>query len=229
MPSERSVDQNPRCATFLGYALVHAPREGNVGHVVILGCSVTLDAARATARHQMLWWLVGCCIIGSVLIWMLWVLPIARSVSNAEPTPLGQEVAVDEGTYGVWMSGRAAMLGVTGCASDGELTEGPSLDWEDTLWWMTPREGFSQVRRVSGGTHLHCESTLDSYEGEYLIARDVFGSRQVWIGRMGERSGTVLAVGAVGLPLLSIFLTPILIVQSLRRLRDQREHSASTA
>ena len=125
----------------------------------------------------------------------------------------------------MWALGPAATLGLVDCVSDGGMAAGPSLDWEDTLWWMTPREGFSEVRRVSGATYLRCESTMGEYDGEYLVARDVFGSRQVWIGRMGERSGTVLAVGAVGLPLFSIFLTPILVVQSIRRSRRQREYS----
>jgi len=177
----------------------------------------------------MLWGLVAICFVGSALIWILWVLPIARSIERAEPVPLGEPIEVSAGAHGVWASGRAAMLGLVRCESDGALSSGPSLEWDDTLWWMTPREGFEQTRRVSGATRVVCEATLDSYEGEYLVARDAFGSRSVWIGRMGEPSGTVLAVGAVGLPLFAVFLTPILIVQTLRRSAHQRESSAGTA
>lgn len=177
----------------------------------------------------MLWALVVACLIGTALIWILWVVPVARSVDEAEPVPLGRTIAVSDGAHGVWVSGRAGMLGLVQCTSDGEVTSGPSLDWEDTLWWMTPREGFEQTRRVSGATSITCESTLESYEGEYLVARDVFGSRKVWIGRMGEPSGTVLALGAVGLPLFAVFLTPVLVVRELRRVRSRRESSAHTA
>lgn len=177
----------------------------------------------------MLWAFVAVCLVGSALIWILWVLPTARSIERAEPVPLGEAIEVPDGAHGVWVSGRAAMLGLVRCESDGVLSSGPSLDWDDTLWWMTPRDGFEQARRVSGASSITCEAAMEGYEGEYLIAGDTFGDRRVWIGRMGEASGTLLAVGAVGLPLFAAFLTPILIVQAIRRSRARREFTARTA
>ena len=39
-----------------------------------------MDEAQAQARLQMLWVLVGCSLMGSVLIWTWWAILIARSV-----------------------------------------------------------------------------------------------------------------------------------------------------
>lgn len=192
---------------------------------------------RLRHRRQMLWALVGVCVVASALIWALWVVPVSQSVAAARPTPLGEAAELPaEGVTGVWASGTAALLGLVECraeTADGislRTWSAPSPGWEDTLWWMTPRTGFSPVRSIAdaGGpaASVTCSSRIDSYDGEFLLAGDVTaGGGGVGLGRMGNvdyPTGTLLALGAVGLPLFSFFMTIVLLVQGLRARRFDR-------
>lgn len=171
--------------------------------------------------------------VAGVLIWMLWVLPVASSVERAHPVPLGRTLSVDldagEGA-GVWASGISAALGTMRCGVAGpddtrvQLVSAPSLNWDDTLWWMTPRTGFEQVLRFtaseSGAHRVHCEDSLETYDGAFLLADDSFGEGAVGLGRgSGFAPGTVLAFCAVVLPLFAVLL-PIVI--GLRLLLTRR-------
>ena len=165
-------------------------------------------------------------LLAGVLIWTLWVIPIASSVDEAEPSGLGSSVRVDldEGErFGVWASGISAALGSTSCtviAPDGaELPwrGAPSLTWDDTLWWMTPRHGFEQIVQFTAsasGVHtVTCVDSLGTYDGDFLVAGDSFGGGEVGLGRTGSNGfalGTVLAFCAVVLPLFSVLL-PVVI------------------
>lgn len=165
-------------------------------------------------------------LIAGILIWTLWVMPIAASVEEAEPNPLGRTVSVDlnEGERsGIWASGISAALGSTDCtaiAPDGAELPGrgaPSLTWDDTLWWMTPRRGFEQIVQFTAsasGVHtVTCVDSLGTYDGDFLVAGDAFGGGEVGLGRTGSNGfalGTVLAFCAVVLPLFSVLL-PVVI------------------
>lgn len=173
--------------------------------------------------------------IAAALIWMLWVVPIATSVEHAEPQPIGtsRTVELDHGqAAGIWATGRAAWLGTAECmvlgpdGSEQPLTAGPSLNWEDTLWWMTPRAGFEQILRFastsSGAYEVRCADRLDTYDGEFLVAGDSFGAGAIGLGRGGSSDfpvGSILAFCAVVLPLFSVLIVPVI---ALRRLRDRR-------
>ncbi|MBO9626671.1 MAG: hypothetical protein J7484_09885 [Microbacterium sp.] len=176
--------------------------------------------------------------VAAVLIWTLWVLPIARSVGDAEPAVVGETLAVDldAGAVGIWGSGRTAAFGTLDCivtAPDGArvpLSGPPSLTWEDVLWWTSPRPGFSQLSRFTapsaGRYDVACVDSLDTYDGEVLVAGDTFGSFAVGLGRSGTSGfpvGSVLAFCAVVLPLFAVLL-PIVI--GLRRRRDGRRADA---
>lgn len=186
---------------------------------------------RMRHRTQLLWALVGVCVVASTLIWALWVVPVSQSVEAAQPVPLGQRVELPaEGVTGVWSSGAAPLLGLVECRA--ETTDGtplrtwsvPSPGWDDTLWWMTPRTGFSPARSIAdaGGAaaSVTCSSRIDTYDGEFLLAGDVTaGGGGVGLGRMGNvdyPTGTLLALGAVGLPLFAFLMTIVLLVQGLR-------------
>lgn len=161
-------------------------------------------------------------LLAGILIWTLWVLPIVSSVEEAPSSPLGRTVLVDleEGARsGVWASGISPALGSTRCtviAPDGvelPLRGAPSLTWDDTLWWMTPRRGFEQVVQftasVSGVHDVTCVDSLGTYDGEFLVAGDTFGGGELGLGRTGSNGfaiGTVLAFCAVVLPLFSVLL-----------------------
>lgn len=189
----------------------------------------------------MLWVLLGACVGGAALIWMLWVLPVASSVADAAPVPLGEISVVDAAageSVGVWASGPAALLGLAECTGtdaaghDVPLFAGATPDWDDVLWWMTPRDGFRQVLRAvpaaPGEVEIVCVSAMDAYEGQFLLAGDSFGAGSVGLGRGGNVDypvGTLLALGAVTLPLFSVLLLVVLIVQTLvsrgRRIRTR--------
>ncbi|MDY0830124.1 hypothetical protein SK224_13405 [Microbacterium sp. BG28] len=186
---------------------------------------------RLRHRRQLLWALVGVCVVASGLIWALWVVPVSQSVAAARPTPLGQTMELPaEGVTGVWASGTAALLGLVECraeTADGSSLRtwsAPSPGWEDTLWWMTPRTGFSPARSIAdaGGAaaSVTCSSQLDAYDGQFLLAGDVTAAGGgVGLGRMGNidyPTGTLLALGAVGLPLFAFLMTIVLLVQGLR-------------
>lgn len=195
--------------------------------------------ARIRVKHktQLLWALVALCAGASLLIWLLWVVPVARSVAEAERVPLGQTVELPaEGVAGVWASGAAALLGLVECRA--ETADGarlavwtvPSPGWDDTLWWMTSGEGVAPVKSVAdaGGAaaSVTCSSRIDTYDGEFLVAGDVTaGGGGVGLGRMGNvdyPTGTVLALAAVSLPLFVVAMTIVLLVQGLRVRRRAR-------
>lgn len=192
---------------------------------------------RMRHRTQLLWALVGACVVASALIWALWAVPVSQSVAAAQPVPLGQTVELPaEGVTGVWASGAAPLLGLVECRA--ETTDGtplrtwsvPSPGWDDTLWWMTHGDGFSPVQSVAdaGGAaaSVTCRSQIDTYDGEFLLAGDVTGAGGgVGLGRMGNidyPTGTLLALGAVGLPLFAFLMTIVLLVQGLRARRSDR-------
>ncbi|WP_344229490.1 hypothetical protein [Microbacterium binotii] len=192
---------------------------------------------RMRHRTQLLWVLVGVCVVASTLIWAVWAVPVSQSVAAAQPVPLGQTVELPaEGVTGVWASGAAPLLGLVECRA--ETVDGSSLDtwsvpspgWDDTLWWMTHGDGFSPVLSIAdaGGAaaSVTCSSRIDTYDGEFLLAGDVTaGGGGVGLGRMGNvdyRTGTLLALGAVGLPLFALLMAIMLLVQRLRARRSAR-------
>lgn len=192
---------------------------------------------RVRHKAQLLWVLVALCVGASLLIWLLWVVPVSRSVAEAEPVPLGDTLELPaEGVTGVWASGTAALLGLVECRA--ETADGgalavwsvPSPGWDDTLWWMTSGEGVSPVKSVAdaGGAvaSVRCSSRIDTYDGEFLVAGDVSaGGGGIGLGRMGNvdyPTGTVLALAAVSLPLFAVAMTIVLLVQGLRNHRRAR-------
>lgn len=187
--------------------------------------------ARATA---------AVCAIAAGLIWWLWVAPVVQSVAAAEPHRLGEPIAVQLSAgerAGVWASGIAANLGTVECRASGPgggdltLRSGPSLDWDDTLWWMTPKPGFAQVLQFTAeraGVHtVSCRDALDTYDAEVLVAGDAFGSGGLGLGAGGASRfpiGSVLAFGAVVFPGVAV-LIPIVI--ALRRASSRRRERAA--
>lgn len=171
-----------------------------------------------------------CACIG-VLIWALWVLPVSASVGEADPVPLGRAVTVDLPAgerVGIWGSGVSAMLGTLECSvsdpSGDELAQrrGPSLSWDDTLWWMTPKRGFEQhTQFTSGDSGVHtvtCTDSLDTYDGEFLVAGDAFGGGSIGLGRTGGNDfamGTLLAFGAVFCLPVAVLLPVVILVRRL--------------
>lgn len=184
------------------------------------------------------------CALASVLIWTLWVLPIAASVGSADARPIGRaatvELAAGE-SIGIWGRGVSANLGTMACvvtAPNGEEVRqgsGPSLDWSDTLWWMTPQWGFeqfSQVTASAAGDHqVRCRDSLDTYDGEFLVAGDSFGNGSVGLGRTGGSDfavGSLLSFGAVFFPPVAVMLAIIVAIRGirLRRVRRNSERAA---
>lgn len=174
-------------------------------------------------------------LVAGVLIWLLWVLPIAGSLSEATPSPIGEPVGVelDAGERaGIWGSGLSVGFGTLDCAVTDpvghEVSQraAPSLTWDDTLWWTNPRPGFEQVSQIvaaeQGRYTVDCRDALGYYEGEILVAGDTFGSGSIGLGRSGSSDfavGTVLAFCAVVCPLFGLLL-PVVI--GVRLLRDRR-------
>lgn len=183
---------------------------------------------------------VICALIG-ILIWMLWVLPIVRSVASADPVPLGRTTAVDleaGDRVGIWADGMSPMLGTMDCivtapdGSDRPQRGASPLSWDDLLWWMTPRDGFEQTaqfRAAESGSHLvRCEDSLDTYDGRFLVAGDSIGDGDVGLGRTGGNDfamGTLLAFGAVVCPPVAV-LVPLVIL--VRRLLTRRSPGSSS-
>lgn len=173
----------------------------------------------------------GVSAVVSVLIWTLWVFPIVRTVEVAEPVAIGSSTSIELATgetVGIWASGRSATFGTLECTvtapDGGEVPQarGASLGWEDLLWWMTPRRGFeqrSQVTAIQAGAHLvRCVDSLDTYDGDFLVAGDSFGTGDIGLGRTGSNDfsiGAVLVFCAVLCPPLAV-LIPLVIL--LRRL-----------
>lgn len=152
-------------------------------------------------------------------IWALWVLPVNASVREAKPhpigAPLGVELAAGE-RVGIWSNSVAAELEVLECevtspeGADIAMRRAPALNWEDTLWWLTSRPGFTQIRAFEaereGRYSVVCHDQTGWYDGEMLIASDSFGGGSVGLGRLGSNdfaTGTILAFCAVVCPLLA--------------------------
>ncbi|MFD6055467.1 hypothetical protein [Agromyces sp. NPDC060279] len=184
------------------------------------------------------------CAVAAALIWWLWVAPIVQSVAAAESRPLGEAATVELAAgerAGVWARGIAANLGTLECRAIGPggaesaMRSGPSLDWDDTLWWMTPKPGFVQLLQFTadraGDYAVSCVDALDTYDAEVLVAGDAFGSGSLGLGAGGASRfpiGSVLAFGAVVFPGVAV-LIPIVI--GLRRwvgrVRDRRRPRSS--
>lgn len=202
---------------------------------------------RLADRDAVAFWFSGFCALAGVLIWTLWVLPVAASVGEADAVPLGRSVQVElpaGDRLGIWGSGISAAFGTMTCTvtdpSGGvlPLRPGPSLSWDDTLWWMTPQRGFEQTRQfttVDEGVHaVTCSDALDTYGGEFLVAGDAFGSGSIGLGRSGSSDfavGTLLAFGAVVCPLIVLMLPGVILIRRLitrrRRTRDARAANGS--
>lgn len=198
----------------------------------------TVEGLRA--KDQAAFIAAAVCAVVSVLIWTLWVLPIVRSIDAAQPAAVGRTLAVElsEGeTVGIWASGRSPALGTMECGVVGpggaELPQsgGSSLGWDDVLWWVTPRHGLaqhSQFTSTAAGEHLvRCEDSLDTYEGEFLVAGDSFGTGDIGLGRTGGSDysiGAILVFCAVLCPPLAVLIPVVIIVRRLvaRRVRTQR-------
>ncbi|MGH3691549.1 MAG: hypothetical protein ACRDT7_15465 [Microbacterium sp.] len=194
-----------------------------------------MSGGRLADRDAVAFGFSALCAVAGALIWILWVAPIASSVADADAVPIGGSVKLDLAAgerVGVWGSGISAAFGTMECtvtAPDGtELPQrgGPSLSWDDTLWWMTPKRGFeqrAQFTSVDAGLHtVTCVDSLDTYDGEFLLAGDAFGTGSVGLGRSGGSDfavGTLLAFGAVFCLPVAVAL-PVVI--SIRRLAARR-------
>ena len=184
------------------------------------------------------WWAVGASAVITVLVWALWVLPVNRSIAAAEPAEIGGPLTTQlaEGaTAGIWATGRSALLGTASCSVTGpDGREVPvqstrDLGWEDTLWWVTARPGFVEIRWFSAaesGEHtVSCVDALGTVEGRYLVADSASGADSVGLGRFGGARypvSSMLALGAVAGPLLAVLLVPVLGIQTLRVRRAER-------
>lgn len=157
--------------------------------------------------------------IGAVLVWVLWALPVADSLGEATPVPLGTPVSVvlSEGERaGLWMNSPAEALGTYRCDVQGPrgravpTAQPPALEWSDVLWWASDRPMFAQVlgfAAASPGEYtVTCVERTGSYGGDVLLARNSFGAGTIGLGRTGGADfavGSLLAFCAVVLPLLS--------------------------
>lgn len=193
---------------------------------------MTGDPVRQKHKDQLALGAAAVGLVAACLIWLLWVLPVARSVGEAEPESIGSTITVDvnAGAVGIWGSGIAPTLGTAECRvrdPDGravDVRDGPLLAWDDTLWWMTPKTGFEQFAQFiapdDGVYEIACADTLETYDGEFLVAGDTFGTAAIGLGRSSVFAvGTLLAVGAVVCPLFAVLLAVIIPV---RRWRDRR-------
>ena len=190
---------------------------------------------RLKAKDHAAFLAAAVCAVVSILIWMLWVLPVAGSIDDARPVPIGRTIAVDlsEGqTVGIWASGRSAALGSMDCTvtdvhgSEVPQSGGSSLRWDDVLWWMTPRRGFEQHSQITaseaGEYVVRCEDSLDTYDGEFLVAGDSFGTGDVGLGRTGGSDysiGAILVFCAVLCPPVAVLIPAVIL---LRRLFTRR-------
>ncbi|WP_026555637.1 hypothetical protein [Arthrobacter sp. 35W] len=188
-------------------------------------------------RLQFGWSVAGLSIVLSVLVWTLWVIPVNRSIEAAAPVTVGEPVVqeLDAGeTIGIWASGISASLGTVECAAigpDGQvptISQRRDLDWDDTLWWVTARPGFKQVRwftaTLSGSHTITCVDSLGTYGGEYLLADSANGEAVIGVGSSGGvkyPASSMLAFAAVGAPLLAVLLVPIMAVQTIRSRRSR--------
>lgn len=71
-----------------------------------------------------------------------------------------------------------------------------------------------------------CRDSLDTYEGEYLLAKSAAGGGQLGVGRSGVTfaKSEILAMSAVFAPLL---LIPIMTIQTLRARLNWRKFQRS--
>ncbi|MEU4016397.1 hypothetical protein AB0E56_14145 [Microbacterium sp. NPDC028030] len=190
-----------------------------------------MRGARLAHRDAVAFGFSAFCGCVGALIWLLWVLPVAASVGDAHPEPLGSTVSVDLDAgerVGIWGSGISTMLGAMKCTATGpDAAEapqygGPSLSWDDTLWWMTPKPGFEQSTQFTSaeaGTYtVICVDSLETYDGEFLVAGDAFGRGSLGLGRTGGSDfavGTLLAFGAVFCPVIVVLLPAVILIRRL--------------
>ncbi|MFK4730582.1 hypothetical protein ROT00_12905 [Agromyces mediolanus] len=203
-------------------------------------------AAALRHRDQTAFAAAAVCAVAAALIWWLWVAPIVQSVAAADSRPLGEAVTVElaAGEHaGVWARGIAANLGTVECRATGPgggalaMRTGPSLDWDDTLWWMTPKPGFVQVLRFTaddaGSYAVSCRDSLETYDAEVLVAGDAFGSGVLGLGAGGASRfpiGSVLAFGAVVLPAVAVLIPVVILLRRAgTRVRERRRRTASEA
>lgn len=171
-------------------------------------------------------------------LWLFWVLPIRASVADAAPVPSGTSVSLrlaDGQRVGIWASGRAAILGTLDCSVRSGEGETPSvhrvreLNWNDTLWWVTPRHGFESYAGFTAGRAgdyvVSCADSIGAYEANVLLAKDPSAPGWLGLGRGGSadfRLSSVFAFSAVVAPLLAVLLLPIMAAQTLRARRVAR-------
>jgi len=191
---------------------------------------VRADRVSDRDRGHMLLIALAVSVVASVLLWTLWVLPTSRSVAEAQVAESGSTLVfeADAGQrVGVWTENVAHNLGTFTCVADGPAAvsswRGPSLTWDDTLWWMTGRTGYEQYAQLffseSGTYTLSCADERDVYDGGFVIAADVFGGFGIGLGRQGAVDfpvGTVLAVSAVVAPLFVILFPIVLLLRAMR-------------
>lgn len=160
--------------------------------------------------------------IGAVLVWMLWALPIARSLEASSPGPLDVPVTIRLATgerAGVWMDSAATAFATSSCSvidptgAEAPTTRPPALEWSDVLWWVSDRPMFQQVVGIEArraGEHIvRCAERTGWLDGEILVARDSFGGGAIGLGRTGAAdfaTGTILVFCAAVLPLLAAML-----------------------
>lgn len=190
---------------------------------------------------SMLWAAVIAALVSSVL-WWVWAQPITVSVRDATVLSTGtdESIVVEAGTdvVGVWASGRAAAFGTLACFVDDEPAAGwpgPSLSWDDTLWWASGRHGFEQDQQLTldptASHEVRCEDGFDgTYEAEYVVARDSFGSGMLGLGRTGAADfpvGSIMAVLTVAGPLLAIMFPFVALANAVSNRRAARSVGAS--
>lgn len=172
------------------------------------------------------------CALGSALVWLLWVQPVANSLDSADTSPVSIPVQITlehNERVGIWSDSVAADLETLECTvtdatgASVPLITPPALEWSDVLWWASSRPGFSQIAGFSAdapGEHtVHCMERTGWYDGDVLLAADSFGDRAIGLGRMGSvdfAQGTILAYLAAVLPLLTIALAVMTLVAAVR-------------
>lgn len=196
---------------------------------------MSLAAGKQQLKDRAAFAASGLALLAGVLIWLLWVLPITRSVGEAAPSAIGEPIVSELSAgqrVGIWGSGRSAAFGTVECTvSDARgdllaLRGAPALTWDDTLWWASPRPGFEQLSQftatAAGLYTIDCVDSLGYYEGQFLVAGDTFGAGSIGLGRTGSNDfavGSALAFSAVVLPLFAV-LVPLIV--ALRRWPDRQ-------
>lgn len=169
----------------------------------------------------------------SILVWVLWVIPVNRSVAAAAPTEVGEPIVAefDRGAHvGIWAKGLSPQLESMECSVRGPGGRAVSvlldreLAWDDTLFWLTARAGFFSDRGFTAaaqGAHVvKCVDSLGIYDGEYLVADMVTGTGSMRVRGVPVSIHSALSVAAVGAPLMAILLLPLMGIQSIRFTRS---------